>query len=192
MDESKLSGTEAFSAEPTVDMWEESEALNDHDLEDFIFDPETSDEFLTIQGLILVDEGHSMDSIKKRCQETNGCSSQAKRIRSAGFSIENKSSDESIISHSDVSVQSAQLPLMTPIELDHQLEQSMSRLALSMKRSEMSRQRVIQDNSSFSTNLIGLQSLLPTSRRRITDNFSLGLARPHAGEYMSKMGQHMM
>jgi len=128
--QSKLSTTKAFST------WEDIEALNEDDLDSFIFDLETAD-ILNIQDPIVPYsyEGHSMDSTKKRCHNINGRSSP-KRIRSA------ISSDASIISHTDISVESAQLPLMTPIELDHKLGQCMSRLALSMKRSELSRQHI--------------------------------------------------
>ena len=174
--QSKLSGTEAFPLEPTIDMWTEIQTLGDHELDNFYFDTESL--------LIQHDEQHQqadpivriyeedLDCTKKRSQNDNANTQHpAKKGKCTGISS-GMSCDESIISQrTDASVQSAQLPFMTPIELDQQLEDTMSRLAMSMKRSEKSRQRVIWNKSSFNAN-----------------PFSSNARSPHIGSYMRQLG----
>lgn len=81
-----------------------------------------------------------------------------KRRKSSHFSYElenfNMRGDTSLSSVStdarsvgSASVRSTQLAFMTPMELDQQLNQSMSRLAFSMRRSEFSREQVIKNSS---------------------------------------------
>jgi len=188
MAQSKLSGTEAFPLEPTIDMWTEIQSLGDHELDTFDFDTESlliQDEHQHEDPIVRIHE-EDLDCTKKRSQNANA-RRPAKKKKSTGFSG-CMSSDESIISQTDVSVQSAQLPFMTPIELDEQLEHSMSRLALSMKRSEMSRQRVIHNESSLNANSFSLQSLLSgPSSSRSNDNYA-NARSPHIGSYMSQLG----
>ena len=176
MMQSKLSGTEAFPLEPTIDMWTEIQTMGDHELDNFDFDTES---------LLIQHEQHQQDPIvqikevdldctKKRSQNDNANARHpAKRSKCTGISS-GMSCDESILSQrTDASVQSAQLPFMTPIELDQQLEDTMSNLALSMKRSAVSRQRVIWNwnKSSFNANL-----------------FSSNARSPHIGSYMRQLG----
>ena len=185
MAQSKLTGTEAFTSEPTINMWTEIQTLGDHELDTFDFDTESL--------LIHEDEHHEdpivrihedLDCTKKRYQNANA-RRPAKRRKSTGL-FNGMPCDESIISQTDVSAQSAQLPFMTPIELDEQLEHSMSRLALSMKRSEMSRQRVICNESSLNASVF--RSLLAgPSSFRSNDNYA-NARSPHIGSYMSQMG----
>ena len=173
MMQSKLSGTEAFPLEPTIDMWTDIQTLGDHELDNFDFDTES---------LLIQHEQHQQDPIvqikevdldctKKRSQNDNANARHpAKRSKCTGISSY-MACDESILSQrTDASVQSAQLPFMTPIELDQQLEDTMSRLDSSMKRSAMSRQRVICNQSSFNANL-----------------FSSNARSPHIGSYMGQL-----
>jgi hypothetical protein len=194
MVQNKLSGTESYFAEPSIDIWREIEAIDDNDLDSFNFDPDTELLTGTIQDPAVLDERIRMDSTTKRCPNNNVRTSQ-KRTRSATFAEEDQSVDKSIISHTDMSMQSAQLSFMTPVELDHQLEQSMSRLALSMKRSKMSRRHVIQNESSFggANNSFGLhhQSTLSSDRQIGADNSSVGLS-PHIVDYMSHLSHNAM
>jgi hypothetical protein len=178
MMQSKLSGTEAFPLEPTIDMWTDIQTLGDHELDNFDFDTES---------LVLIQhEQHQQDPIvqikevdldctKKRSQNDNANARHpAKRSKCSTGISSGMSCDESIISQrTDASVQSAQLPFMTPIELDQQLEDTMSNLALSMKRSAVSRQRVIWNwiKSSFNAN-----------------PFSSNARSPHIGSYMGQLG----
>eukprot|EP00553_Chaetoceros_curvisetus_P005242 CAMPEP_0204617298 /NCGR_PEP_ID=MMETSP0717-20131115/4310_1 /ASSEMBLY_ACC=CAM_ASM_000666 /TAXON_ID=230516 /ORGANISM="Chaetoceros curvisetus" /LENGTH=159 /DNA_ID=CAMNT_0051630785 /DNA_START=1 /DNA_END=480 /DNA_ORIENTATION=- len=98
------------------------------------------------------------------------------------------SSDHYLKEHQTrASVHSAQLPFLTSSELNERMEQSVSRLAMSMKRSEMSRQRILQNSNGYSssmiTNLLGTSSTLASG---------LSQSRRVVGSYMNHVGNNSM
>jgi len=164
MTQGKLTGTEAFPFEPSIDMWTEIQTLGDHELDNFDFDIESDlllqqdEQHQQEYPIVLINE-EDLDCKRKRSQNANA-RHPAKKRKSTGSSSCTSCDDESILSQTDHSVQSAQLPFTSPIELDQLMEHSLSTLALSMKRSAISRQRVIRIASSLNVNSFGSQSLL--------------------------------
>ena len=87
------------------------------------------------------------------------------------------------------SVQSTPLvSMMNPVELDQHLEQSMSRLALSMQRSETSRRKVIENGSAYSSsNPFGLSIVLGDASSKRGQVITSG--RAQLKSYMSQIGK---
>lgn len=107
---------------------------------------------------------------------------------SASPNLVASSSDQYLKEHQTrASVHSAQLPFLTSSELNERMEQSVSRLAMSMKRSEMSRQRILQNsngyNASMITTLLGPSSTLASG---------LSQSRRVVGSYMNHVGNNSM
>ena len=157
----------------STELWQGIDAFDEHGLTAFDDCFGHDDEFFDMvveQDSSNVASGSKVENFgiedetesKKRLQTSTPESS--KRRKSMCFSeLQDFACDTSIASDlntESASVQSAQLAFMTPIELDQQLDQSMSRLALSMKRSELSRQQVINNPSETVSNPFALSILL--------------------------------
>lgn len=179
------------------ELWKDIDVLDEHDLGAFDDCFGNDDEFFDMVIDASAVPSHYnrdgfFDGSKKRMLGSEHNS--VKRTKSLNFStLQNYSCDESVISelNTDASVQSAKLAFLTPLELDQQLDQSMSRLALSMKRSELSRQKVISNPSISPPNAFGLSSFLrgaSTRAKKHGTNALVGSGRSHLRSYMNHMG----
>ena len=184
MMQNKLSGTDDFAFEPPMEVWNSEISKleeSNHELDTFEFGTHSDlflDEEVIAQevDLMLTD----LDE-RKRSRSSTGNGHDAKRSRTEHSEVLG-GCDVSIASSTDVSMTSAQLPFMTPMELENQLKQSMSRLAESMQRSERSRDQILHSSSSS----IGyMESILLHSSGR--KNFSP--ATPSYAPFRSYMNQ---
>jgi len=177
------------SASVPDDVWGDFEELDDTDLasfdncfspEDFLIDDEEA-AYGNETETPAIDE----DEAKKRFQEP-GPPRVNKRRKSIEFNSFQEyacdASDDLELNTDTASVQSAQLPFLTPMELDQQLDQSISRLALSMKRSELSREQVLKKGG-VASSAVGLSHLL-----RGGSSSTLSSGRSHLRSYMHHMG----
>lgn len=150
-----------------TEMWQGIDIFDAHDLsafddcfgqDDEFFDLVVEETISTMTREVNEDEGvsHSIcadehDDTGSKKRTRSSLPSSLKRRKSFQFNdLEDFVCDNSVVSELNTeaaSVQSAQLVFMTPMELDQQLDQSMSRLALSMRRSELSREQVIKNSS---------------------------------------------
>mmetsp|Transcript_3842 Transcript_3842/g.5780 ORF Transcript_3842/g.5780 Transcript_3842/m.5780 type:complete len:198 (-) Transcript_3842:145-738(-) len=172
------------------DMWGDISTEEEHALFDYTFDP--NEDFLSIG--VSEEEEHAFadeNGARKRLQNSSG-SRDAKRRKSPEYAMmQDNNCDMSVASdaRTDISVQSAQLPFLTSTELDQKLEQSVSRLAQSMKRSEMSRQRVLEHGSSVSTATFGLSNLFGVGAHS-TLGASISQSRSHFRSYINNVGHN--
>ncbi|GFH46847.1 predicted protein [Chaetoceros tenuissimus] len=182
----KLSGTEDFAIEPSMDMWNSDIAEleeSNHELDTFEFGT-NSDLFLDEEVMAQEVDLKLTDLEKgKRSRSSTENGHDAKRSRTEQSEVLG-GCDVSIASSADVSMTSAQLPFMTPLELENQLEQSMARLAESMQRSERSRDQILHSNPSS----VGfMESILSNSSGR--KNFSSATSNyAPLRSYMNQIG----
>jgi hypothetical protein len=186
----KLSFTEDFAIEPPMEMWNSdmTELVeSNHELDTFEFGTH-SDLFLDEEVIAQEVELMLTDIEKgKRSHSSTDNGRDAKRSRTEHTEVL-RGCDVSIASSTDVSMTSAQLPFMTPLELEKQLEQSMARLAESMQRSERSRDQILHSSSSS----IGfMDSILSNSSGR--KNFSTATSNyAPLRSYMNQIGSRTL
>lgn len=191
---------DSFAKVP-AEMWADIDSFSEEDLAAFddCFDP--NEDFLTDETLAVVDRAAKTKN-RKRFQETKQRPIAREKKRRKSMELLSRPSyrncDASVVSSdytaSDASVQSAQLPLMTPFELDQQLNRSMSRLALSMKRSELSRQKVIENGTTpYNSTALGFSRMFlfgskkPYTFRR--GNHLLTSGNVHISAHMAHLGR---
>lgn len=179
------------------ELWQDINALDEHDLSAFDDCFGQDDEFfdMVIDSNVHENSMNEPNANKKRLLEFEQYSS--KKTRSCHLkTLQDNPCDASVVSelNTDASVQSAQLAFLTPMELDQQLDQSMSRLTSSMKRSELSRQRVISNPSGMIPNPFGLSVLLGNTSAKATRHGTNALVksgRSHLRSYINHMGSNL-
>lgn len=147
------------------------ETNNDLDLDQDYFRDE-----LAIESL--KQKSYRMDSTSDIASPTMVASDEIMK------STRNKSNSNAM--DTDASVHSAQLPFLTSSELDQRMEQSVSRLALSMKRSEMSRQRILQTGGGYHQHQTNMFSTFIGTSSTLATGISHG--RKAVGSYMYHVG----
>lgn len=170
-------------------MWGDISADEENALFNYQFDP--TEDFLG-----LAEDAHpaASDNENNKRMQISPEQRDAKRRRALDYeTTPDNSCDMSVVSDTktDISVQSAQLPFFTPTELDQQLEESVSRLAQSMKRSEMSRQRVLEHGSGVNTTTFGLSNLFGVGAHS-TLSASISQSRSHFRSYLNNVGHNTM
>jgi len=183
------------------DVWVDLDiAMNENDFEvlqheafdvtsnDFLeIAPESSDETndLDLDQDYFRDE-LAIESLKQQSYRANSTSDSASPTMVASDEVMKTTRSNSSAMDTDASVHSAQLPFLTSSELDQRMEQSVSRLALSMKRSEMSRQRILQNGGGYHQHQTNMFSTFIGTSSTLATGISHG--RKAVGSYMYNVG----
>lgn len=132
----------------------------------------------------------AIESLKHQSYPSNFISETASPTMVASEEFMKTTTSNSNAMDTDVSVHSAQLPFLTSSELDQRMEQSVSRLALSMKRSEMSRQRILQNGGGYHQHQTNMFSTFIGSSSTLATGLSHG--RKAVGSYIYHVGSATM
>ncbi len=101
--------------------------------------------------------------------------------------IEYPNNTRNDVTGTDVSLHLAQLPFLTSAELEDRMDQAVSRLALSMKRSEMSRQRYLDNGGGYCSTSI-FSNFIGNSPANIAASES----RKAVGSFISRVGSNAL
>jgi|EP01083_Nonionella_stella_P195709 hypothetical protein len=132
----------------------------------------------------------AIESLKQQSYRINSTSDTASPTMVASDEFMKTTRSNSSAMDTDASVHSAQLPFLTSSELDQRMEQSVSRLALSMKRSEMSRQRILQNGGGYHQHQTNMFSTFIGTSSTLATGISHG--RKAVGSYMYHVGNATM
>lgn len=177
---------EAASAE-RIDQLPKIEAFcsNDNENIDLEFDP------------ILFENEINMDARKRKScyMEFNSDSTITNSTITTSSSIMSgdimRDSSHRITVDMDESVElSRSLPSLSPSELDQKLEQSASRLKMSMERSEMSREKIMQNGSALYQTLVFSSLNIGTSSKYSSPSSMISHSRKAVESYISQVGRN--